>query len=130
MCIIRIQYTPSLVNGMCTVRVFNTPIYRLCIIRVRVLVNLAADSPNATAVSCLLEVAPLRLRVQDTGGQLVFLSILELLTAPEGTIYTVVFSLARLQSSFDDTVETTISQLKSIQAFAAGAPVVLVGTRR
>ena len=37
------------------------------------------------------------LRVQDTGGQPIFLSILELLTTPAGTVYMVVFSLAKLQ---------------------------------
>ena len=37
------------------------------------------------------------LKVQDTGGQPIFLSILELLTTPEGTIYLVVFSLPKLQ---------------------------------
>ena len=70
------------------------------------------------------------LKVQDTGGQPIFLSILELLTTPEGTIYLVVFSLPKLQGAFEDTVETTVGQLKSIQLFATGAPVILVGTRK
>jgi hypothetical protein len=70
------------------------------------------------------------LKVQDTGGQPIFLSILELLTTPEGTIYLVVFSLPKLQQAFEDTVETTVGQLKSIQLFATGAPVILVGTRK
>uniref|UniRef100_A0A7S2GH12 COR domain-containing protein n=1 Tax=Haptolina brevifila TaxID=156173 RepID=A0A7S2GH12_9EUKA len=70
------------------------------------------------------------LRVQDTGGQPIFLSILELLTTPAGTVYMIVFSLAKLQEAFEDTVETTIGQLKSIQAFAAGAPLILAGTRK
>ena len=50
------------------------------------------------------------LKVQDTGGQPIFLSILELLTTPEGTIYLVVFSLPKLQQAFEDTVETTVGQ--------------------
>ena len=70
------------------------------------------------------------LKVQDTGGQPIFLSILELLTTPEGTIYLVVFSLPKLQQAFEDTVETTVGQLKSIQLFATGAPIILVGTRK
>ena len=70
------------------------------------------------------------LKVQDTGGQPIFLSILELLTTQEGTIYLVVFSLPKLQQAFEDTVETTVGQLKSIQLFATGAPVILVGTRK
>ena len=36
------------------------------------------------------------LKVQDTGGQPVFLSILELLTTPGGTVYLVVFNLVKL----------------------------------
>ena len=70
------------------------------------------------------------LRVQDTGGQPIFLSILELLTTPAGTVYMVVFSLAKLQQSFEDTLTTLASQVKSIQAFAQGAPVLLCGTRK
>ena len=70
------------------------------------------------------------LKVQDTGGQPIFLSILELLTTPAGTVYLVVFSLPKLQQAFEDTSETTIAQLKSIQLFAAGAPVILAGTRK
>ena len=70
------------------------------------------------------------LRVQDTGGQPIFLTILELLTTPAGTVYMVVFSLAKLQESFASTLEATISQLRSIQVFAAGAPIILAGTRR
>ena len=70
------------------------------------------------------------LRVQDTGGQPIFLTILELLTTPEGTVYMVVFSLAKLQEDFATTLETTSAQLKSIQVFAAGAPIILAGTRR
>ena len=70
------------------------------------------------------------LRVQDTGGQPIFLTILELLTTPEGTVYMVVFSLAKLQEDFAATLETTSAQLKSIQVFAAGAPIILAGTRR
>ena len=36
------------------------------------------------------------LRVQDTGGQPVFLSILELLTTADATVYLVVFSLPQV----------------------------------
>ena len=37
------------------------------------------------------------LKVQDTGGQPIFLSLLELLTTPECTVYLVVFNLKQLQ---------------------------------
>ena len=42
----------------------------------------------------------LRLCMHDTGGQLIFLQILDLLTSPHGTAYLVVFSLPTLQSNF------------------------------
>ena len=68
------------------------------------------------------------LTVQDTGGQPIFLSILELLTTSAGTVYLVVFSLAELQDDFAGCVESTASQLKSIATFAAGSPIILAGT--
>ena len=34
--------------------------------------------------------------MQDTGGQPIFLSILELLTTPGGTVYLVVFNLLKV----------------------------------
>ena len=70
------------------------------------------------------------LRVQDTGGQPLFLQVLELLTTPEGTVILVVFSLAKLFNSFEHAVEQIVGQLQSIQLTAAGAPVILVGTRK
>jgi hypothetical protein len=70
------------------------------------------------------------LRVQDTGGQPVFLSILELLTTPQGTVYLVVFSLLQLRDDFAHCVQSTVEQLQSIQLFAPDAPVVLAGTHK
>ena len=70
------------------------------------------------------------LRVWDTGGQPVFLSILQLLTAREGTVYLIVFNLAELHEAFDDAVDSIVAQLHSIQLYAAGAPVLLAGTRK
>ena len=104
----------------------------------------SADHPPAAALMKPPSVSPelvikyrtgelqqnLVLKVQDTGGQAVFLSILELLTTPEATVYMVVFSLAELAESFFDCVESTIAQIKSIQLFAAGAPLILAGTRK
>ena len=70
------------------------------------------------------------LKVQDTGGQPIFLSLLELLTTPGGTIYLIVFNLKKLHTSFEDTMEDVVGQLKSIQLHAAGAPTLLTGTRK
>ena len=69
-------------------------------------------------------------RVQDTGGQPLFLQVLELLTTPEGTVILVVFSLAKLFNSFEHAVEQIVGQLQSIQLTATGATVILVGTRK
>ena len=70
------------------------------------------------------------LKVQDTGGQPIFLSILELLTTPECTVYLVVFNLRQLQEDFDSCVNSLAEQLMSIYMFAANAPVILAGTRK
>ena len=45
------------------------------------------------------------LRIQDTGGQPIFLAILELLTTAQATLYVVVFSLADLNESFEGCAE-------------------------
>ena len=84
----------------------------------------------ATTFHCTFHGTRSRRAVQDTGGQPVFLSILELLTTPHGTVYLVVFSLASLSDDFAGTVDSTVAQLQSIQLFATGAPVILVGTRK
>ena len=68
--------------------------------------------------------------MQDTGGQPIFLSLLELLTTPGGTVYLIVFNLKKLHTSFEDTMEDVVGQLKSIQLHAAGAPTLLTGTRK
>lgn len=68
------------------------------------------------------------LKVQDSGGQPVFLQILELLTTPEGTVYVVVFSLSEMLEVEESCIGSTIDQLKSIHLFASKAPVLLVGT--
>ena len=69
------------------------------------------------------------LKVQDTGGQPIFLSILELLTTPECTVYLVVFNLKQLQDNFNNCVDNLAEQLMSTFMFAANAPVILAGTR-
>jgi len=71
------------------------------------------------------------LRVQDTGGQPVFLPLIELLSAPTATIHAVVFSLTALRDAFETTAGDVASQLKAIQIGAThGAPILLVGTRK
>ena len=70
------------------------------------------------------------LRVQDTGGQPVFLSILELLTTAHATVYLVVFDLRALHADFAHGVATIVEQLQSIALFASGAPILLAGTRK
>ena len=70
------------------------------------------------------------LRVQDTGGQPVFLSILELLMAPDATVHLVVFNLAELRESFEGCIESVADQLHAIQASSAGAPLILCGTHK
>ena len=45
------------------------------------------------------------LTIQDTGGQPIFLSILELLTTPQATVYMVVFSLKDLRDGFERCTE-------------------------
>ena len=70
------------------------------------------------------------LKVQDTGVQPIFLSLLELLTTPGGTIYLIVFNLKKMHTSFEDTMEDVVGQLKSIQLHAAGATTLLTGTRK
>ena len=70
------------------------------------------------------------LKVQDTGGQPIFLSILELLTTPDCTVYLVVFNLKQLQDNFASCVDNLTEQLMSTFMFAANAPVILAGTRK
>ena len=70
------------------------------------------------------------LRVQDTGGQPVFLSILELLTTAAATVYLVVISLSDLENDFETAVEEVAAQLLSIFSVADEAPVILAGTRK
>ena len=68
------------------------------------------------------------LKVQDTGGQPIFLSILELLTTPECTVYLVIFNLEQLKNDFENCVQNLVEQLMSIYMFAAEAPVILAGS--
>ena len=70
------------------------------------------------------------LRVQDTGGQPMFVQVLDLLSCPGGSVYLVVFSLSRMRDHFPHCVGEVIGSIESIHAFASGAPLVLVGTRR
>ena len=70
------------------------------------------------------------LTVQDTGGQPIFVQLLDLLSCPGGSVYLVVFSLSRMRDTFPHSVGEVIGHIKSIHAFASGAPLVLVGTRR
>ena len=74
--------------------------------------------------------ADLVLRLLDTGGQPAFLPLLELLTTSQGTVYVVVFSLARLAAAFDATAASCVAQLHSIQLAGSGAPILLVATHR
>lgn len=39
------------------------------------------------------------IRVQDTGGQLIFLGLLELLHSPKASVCMIVFSLAKLEAT-------------------------------
>ena len=95
------------------------------------------DDPNACVSPALVQKIldghqqrSLVMRVQDTGGQPVFLSLLDLLTTPTGTVYLIVFDLSKLATGFDDGARDTINQLKSIHLFARGASVLLAGTRK
>lgn len=70
------------------------------------------------------------LRVQDTGGQPLFRQVLDLLSCPGGSVYLVVFSLTKLRDQFSHCMGEVVGQIEAIHAFAAGAPLVLAGTRR
>ena len=72
----------------------------------------------------------LKLRVQDCGGQTVFLQILDMLITPDGTVHMIVFSLTALHHAFDETITEVLVQLNSVQLCAPDAPVILVGTRK
>ena len=70
------------------------------------------------------------LRIDDTGGQPIFMSVLELLIAPRATVYMVVFSLKDLRDGFEGCAAQVVAQLQGIHLFAAGAPIILTGTRK
>ena len=62
------------------------------------------------------------LKVQDTGGQPIFLSILELLTTTAATVYLVVISLSDLENDFETAVE-------EVARVARAAPAVVARVR-
>ena len=72
------------------------------------------------------------LSIYDSGGQDCFVSLHDVLTAPEGTCYMLVFSLASLQEPLSqrDTIAHLEARLNSIAVHASSAPVLLVGTRK
>ena len=50
--------------------------------------------------------------------------------SPLGTVYIVVFSLVNMRDGFEKCVNEVVEQLQGIFLFAAGAPIILVGTRK
>jgi len=70
------------------------------------------------------------LRVQDTGGQPVFVQLVERLMSSAATVYMVVFSIPKLLKAFPAHVKRVTDHLLAIAAFAENAPVLLVGTRK
>jgi hypothetical protein len=70
------------------------------------------------------------IKIQDTGGQPVFVQLIERLMSPQGTAYMLVFSLPKLRDSFASAMAGLVYHLQSIASFAIGAPLILVGTRK
>ena len=69
-------------------------------------------------------------RVQDTGGQPVFMPLLDMLTVPDSSVFLVVFSLVKMEEQPEECVEEVAHQIQSIHLFAPGGPIILVGTRK
>ncbi|CAK0831290.1 unnamed protein product [Prorocentrum cordatum] len=69
-------------------------------------------------------------RVQDTGGQPVFVQLVERLMSSAATVYMVVFSIPKLLNTFPAHSKKVTDHLLAIAAFAQDAPLLLVGTRK
>ncbi|KOO26944.1 gtp-binding protein [Chrysochromulina tobinii] len=69
---------------------------------------------------------------QDSGGQDVFLSVLDLLHAPKASVSMLVFSLPDLQNPnlFKNSIAQLRVQLDSFAVHASESPLLLVGTRK
>jgi len=78
------------------------------------------------------ELPRLVLHIQDSGGQNVFLSVLDLLHAPEASVSILVFSLPDLQNPdrFKNSIAQLRVQLDSFAVHASESPLLLVGTRK
>ena len=78
------------------------------------------------------ELPRLVLHIQDSGGQDVFLSVLDLLHAPKASVSMLVFSLPDLQNPnlFKNSIAQLRVQLDSFAVHASESPLLLVGTRK
>ena len=78
------------------------------------------------------ELPRLVLHIQDSGGQDVFLSVLDLLHAPKASVSILVFSLPDLQNPdlFKSSIAQLRVQLDSFAVHASKSPLLLVGTRK
>ncbi|KOO30789.1 hypothetical protein Ctob_015928, partial [Chrysochromulina tobinii] len=78
------------------------------------------------------ELPRLVLHIQDSGGQDVFLSVLDLLHAPKASVSMLVFSLPDLQNPVlrDNSIAQLRVQLDSFAVHASKSPLLLVGTRK
>jgi hypothetical protein len=75
---------------------------------------------------------PKVLHIYDSGGQDCFMSLHDVMTAPGGTCYVLVFSLVELHNPLTqmEAVAKLEAQLATIAVHAANAPILLVGTRK
>jgi hypothetical protein len=75
---------------------------------------------------------PKVLHIYDSGGQDCFMSVHDVMTAPGGTCYVLVFSLVELHNTLTqmEAVAKLEAQLATLAVHAANAPILLVGTRK
>jgi hypothetical protein len=101
-------------------------------------VNHALTLPPTVSIARVMQFVdgaqerPKVLGIYDSGGQDCFLPLHDVLTAPGGTCYMLVFSLVMLQEPLSQaqTIAELETRLNTVAVHAVSAPILLVGTHK